>query len=223
VAEIERTGWPTAEIIVVDNASTDRTAEIARGFARVRVIEESMPGVVAARRCGYRAARGSYVANIDADTVIPSGWLSRGLAAFYADPGLVALSGPCDYPGVSPATARLIRSYYLVAWLVHLGVRAARLGSMIQGGNCLILRSALDRATDAFSDRFAFYGEDTELARCLARVGRVRFSLGFRVSSSPRRFQAEGLVRTAFTYLVNYVWTILFKRPHTRGWRNVRT
>src|SRR5215472_11682458 len=73
-AEIARTRY-AAEIIVVNNNSTDRTREIAMSIPAVRVIDEPQRGLVQARRAGCVAARGRLIANIDADTMIPEGWL----------------------------------------------------------------------------------------------------------------------------------------------------
>lgn len=63
------------EIVVVDDNSTDETAEVARGLAardpRVRLIErKSSPGVGGALRDGYAAATGRYVLSLDCDFVL---------------------------------------------------------------------------------------------------------------------------------------------------------
>jgi glycosyltransferase involved in cell wall biosynthesis len=93
VAEIRRTPCD-AEIIVVNNASTDATASVARSFASVRLVDEPLKSLARARQAGFLAASGGLIANIDADTVLPEGWLRRVLVAFDANPALVALSGP---------------------------------------------------------------------------------------------------------------------------------
>ncbi len=91
----------------------------------------------------------------------------------------------------------------------------------MQGGNFVVLKSALD-AADAFNPKFNFYGEDTELARRLSKVGSVKFSFDLPAFSSGRRLTAEGLFRVAFQYSVNYLWTVLFKRPFTLTWLDFR-
>ena len=58
------------EVIVVDNGSTDGTADLARRLG-ARVVEEHAPGVCAARQRGTLAARGEIVVSTDADTVHP--------------------------------------------------------------------------------------------------------------------------------------------------------
>jgi hypothetical protein len=92
---------------------------------------------------------------------------------------------------------------------------------MIQGGNFIVSRRALE-AAGGFNSDFCFYGEDTDLARRLSKVGPVKFSLSLPALSSGRRFVAEGLFRAGLRYAVNYLWTIFFKHPFTLTWLDVR-
>ena len=59
IAEIKRSGC-VAEVIVVNNASTDRTAEIAACFPEVIVVDEPEKGLVQARRAGSCAPPGGW-------------------------------------------------------------------------------------------------------------------------------------------------------------------
>lgn len=84
------------EIIVVDNASSDGTGDLARA-AGVRVVTEPRLGVCAARQRGVEAARGEIVVSTDTDTVHPPGWLARIDERFAEHPDVVAVAGPCVY------------------------------------------------------------------------------------------------------------------------------
>ena len=86
------------EVIVVDNASTDRTGEVAEALG-ARVVHCGRKGVAHARQAGLLAARGEWVAMTDADSLPVKGWLER-LAA--RAEGAVALYGPLRFYGVSP-------------------------------------------------------------------------------------------------------------------------
>jgi glycosyltransferase involved in cell wall biosynthesis len=85
---------PCDQLIVVDNGSTDRSAEIAAGFGfRVEVVPEPRPGIGAARNAALRAARGDYLAFLDADDVWAADKTERQLAAFEAEPALQLVFG----------------------------------------------------------------------------------------------------------------------------------
>ena len=71
------------EIIVVDDASTDATAEIA-ATAGARVISINRRQIAAARNAGARAADGQYLFFVDADTRIGQAHVVEGIAALEA-------------------------------------------------------------------------------------------------------------------------------------------
>jgi len=220
-AEIARTGCP-AEIVVVDNNSTDGTRRIALSIPGIVIVDEPQRGLVQARRAGCLAAKGELIANIDADTMLTEGWLRRALEEFSRSPDLVALSGPCIYYDLPRSAQFVARVFYRIAFATYLLVRfVLGAGSMIQGGNFIVSKSALE-AAGGFNSDFRFYGEDTDLARRLSKVGPVKFSLGLPALSSGRRFVAEGLIRAGVRYAVNYLWTIFFKHPFTLTWLDIR-
>lgn len=68
---IVRQTYPEIEVIVVDDGSPDRSAEIARGIgekdSRIKVISQENHGVSSARNRGIEAAHGDYIAFVDAD------------------------------------------------------------------------------------------------------------------------------------------------------------
>jgi glycosyltransferase involved in cell wall biosynthesis len=221
IAEISRTRCH-AEIIVVNNGSTDGTCCIASSYPHVKVVDEPARGLVRARQAGCLEANGKFIANIDADTILPQGWLSTALAEFVHRPDLVALSGPYIYYDLPKWAQLAAAGFYRGAHIAH---RLSRLlagrGSVMQGGNFIVSRSALEVA-GGFSPDFQFYGEDAELARRLSKVGIVKFTRALCALSSGRRFVGEGVFIVLLRYSANYLWTHLFKHPWSSAWLDFR-
>ncbi|MEI6223702.1 MAG: glycosyltransferase family A protein [Deltaproteobacteria bacterium] len=86
------------EVIVVDDGSTDGTSAVAEAFARAdprfQVVRlDANRGQAAALNVGLDAARGRFLALLDADDEATPGRLARQVAAFERDPGLVLVGG----------------------------------------------------------------------------------------------------------------------------------
>lgn len=219
--EIVRGGYD-AEIIVADNGSTDKTKEVAARFARVRVVEESWKGANRARQAGFKAAKGEYIASLDADVIVPPGWLGAALHQFERDPKLVAVSGPFILYDLSPFHRFLARSFYVAGYVVYVVVRFIfRTGSMIQGGNILLRRDALEKI-GGHNTAIEFYGDDTDTARRLSKVGNVKFTFKLPMYTSGRRLQHEGIVRIGMRYAINYFWVTMFGKPYTIRYKDIR-
>lgn len=91
-----RQDLPFAEVLVIDNNSTDDTAAIARRFPHVTVLQEARQGVVFARDRGFNAAHGLIIARIDADTILPIDWTAQ-LQTIFMDENVDAVSGSMHY------------------------------------------------------------------------------------------------------------------------------
>jgi glycosyltransferase involved in cell wall biosynthesis len=203
------------EVVVVNNASTDRTREVALSFAGVHIVDEPHKGLTHARQAGFRATTGALVANVDADSRLTPGWVAHVLAAFRANPGLVALSGPLYYYDLTPRERVLVRGFYAMAWATYVMNRyILRVGSMVQGGNFVVARAALERI-GGFNLDISFYGEDTDIARRMHTVGEVLFTHELKMFSSARRLKKEGLFTMAAKYSANYLWTTFLRRPYS--------
>lgn len=210
------------EIIVVNNASSDGTREVALRYPRVRLVDEPRKGLTFARQAGFLASRGSLIANVDSDSRLTAGWVNRVLHAFEANPKLAALSGPLVYYDLTASERLLVRIFYFAAWMTYAINRyILRVGSMVQGGNFVVSRPALENI-GGFNLDITFYGEDTDIARRLNEVGEVLFTLDLKMLSSGRRLRHEGILTMAARYSVNYFWTTFLKRPYTREHIDVR-
>lgn len=102
---------PRKEIIVIDDGSSDRTAEIARRFAsrEVSVVSTGREGAVAARNRAFRLSQGDYIQWLDADDLLGPCKIERQLAALRETDGKrVLLSSAWAYFNYRPERARFI-------------------------------------------------------------------------------------------------------------------
>lgn len=96
----------TYEILLVDNASTDGSAEVARSWPEVRVLHQPRIGSYAARNLGLQHASGEVIAFTDSDCAADPGWLAAFDRAF-ADPAVGVVLGHRKHPGTASALALL--------------------------------------------------------------------------------------------------------------------
>jgi glycosyltransferase involved in cell wall biosynthesis len=215
---------PPDEILVVNNASSDTTGEVAGRVPGVRVIEEPRRGLVVARETGRRAATGDILVYVDADCRAPLQWLERIERRFQRQPALIALSGPYRYYDWHAQGRALIRAYDLVlAPLTQALVKyVLRLGTIFYGGNFAVRRASLQQI-GGFDTSIEFHGEDTNLGRRLNAVGRVALVGECYLFTSARRYVAMGTWAVIRLYVRNFVSEVLHHRPKDTTHLDVRT
>lgn len=164
IESVLRQTWPEVEVIVVDDGSTDNTAEVVRKYDGVRYIHQRNTGLAAARNAGARAGGGTHFVFLDADDRLTRGAIESGMKCFERNPGagLVygqgvmfddggAFADPTELaePGPDPYE-HLLRSNYL--WMIHMS---------------LYERSAIEDAGlfDSGVDAAADYGLNLKIAR----------------------------------------------------------
>ena len=212
------------EILVIDNASSDGTGDLARGVAGVRVIHEPVQGLVVARETARLAARGDILAYVDADCRPPIGWLGSIERRFGERPAVIAVTGPYRFYDWDWLGRALIRGYdVLVAPATHRFVHhGLGIGAILYGGNFAVRREALARI-NGFDRSIEFHGEDTNLGRRLTPVGQVDVAGECWVWTSARRYRAMGKRKVFGLYVRNFWSEILRHRPADRTHLDVRT
>lgn len=160
------------EIIVVDNASTDATAAVARA-AGARVVSESERGVLAASAAGYDAARTDIVARLDADCVPGADWLEKVVSAFTADPQLAAVTGGARLVDGPLRLRRLLPALYLSAYYTVLTVTLGHVP--LFGSNMAIRRTAWLSVADSVHRHDDMVHDDLDIAFHLGASHRIRY------------------------------------------------
>jgi glycosyltransferase involved in cell wall biosynthesis len=162
------------EVIVVDDASTDATADVARQY-NATVVPVSHRQLAATRNSGGRAARGDRLFFVDADTTINPRAVAAALR--YMDKGAVGGGAAVWFDGVLPLYARVLALF--------MGVFSKIAG--FTGGAFMFCTREAFHATGGFNERL-YCAEEGSLALVLKREGWF-VVLWERVLTSGRRFR----------------------------------
>lgn len=194
---IKKQSFKDYEIIVVDNNSTDKTAEIARSFG-ARVVRETVQGLVPARERGFREAKAEIIARTDADTIVPVNWLEKIYSSFQSHPDAIALTGPIFNS----------LNIFNIFGMVY-SILAGKLFSFIIGQDSLLgpnmaLKKSVWEKIQVCSGWSGII-EDFDLSYHLSKYGKIVFIKDLKVVSSTRRVM-ENPIRGLYRYLIVYLY-----------------
>jgi len=169
---LEKLTYPDYEIVLVNDGSKDRTAEIARQYTKVRVVDTPNQGLSAARNVGLAEATGEIVAYTDADTRVDPDWLTFLVQPFlHSD--VVASGGPNVVPPDDPPIAQCIARAPGGPTHVLLDDRIAE---HVPGCNMAFRRDAL-LAIGGFNPIYLRAGDDVDVCwRLQARGWKIGFA-----------------------------------------------
>ncbi len=170
--------WPRKEIIILDDGSTDETAEIARRFASrgVTVVSTRNGGLSAALNCAYKHSQGDYLQFLDADDLLAPDKIERQLAALTAsDSKRILLSSQWAPFYYRTRHARFVRNSVWedlspVEWLLR------KLGENLHMPNATWLVSReLAEAAGPWDEDLQYDQDGDYFARVLLASERTRF------------------------------------------------
>lgn len=179
-----------SEVIVVNDASTDRTADIASAHG-VRVLHVAHRHIAATRNAGAAVARGERLLFLDADTRVDAAVLDAAMRAL--DDGAVGGGTAVRFAGPMPPHMRLME---------QASIRLFRMVGITPGCFVFCTRAAFD-ATGGFDEQL-FAAEDVAFGRALARQGRVAI-LREPVLTSARKMRTYSLAEKT-RFVLRFAW-----------------
>lgn len=203
------------EIVVVDNHCTDRTAEVALSWG-ARVVYEPNKGYIFALKRGAEEATGDILIYTDADTMVPSNWVSTLVAALEEHPDAAAVGGWVAFYDAN-WKGKIFWKFVLPIGLIY--DRLCFSYAHLWGANMAIKREAFQKV-GGWNPRFNLHA-DSELSKRLSRVGKVLMLKDFCVSTSARRWNSVCTAST-LVYALNFLSLHLFNHPAFFNFPSVR-
>jgi GT2 family glycosyltransferase len=218
------------EIIVVDNASTDGSADAAADVPGVQVIRSPVnAGFAAANNVGIRASSGANLLLLNSDTIVPPAAIDRLLARLEREPEVAAIGprlvdahgraelsfGPMISPLNEWRQRRLVRGLAsnapAVAARVEALTRQEQRPDWVTGA-CLLVRRADAESVGLLDDRFFMYTEDVDFCASLRARGRaILFTPDVEVTHLRGRSAASAPAATRAAYERSH---LAFYRKH---------
>jgi N-acetylglucosaminyl-diphospho-decaprenol L-rhamnosyltransferase len=221
------------EIIVVDNASGDGSAEAARRWADVRVIESGGNlGFARASNVGIRASHGANLLLLNSDTIVPAGAidgllheLQRLEDVAVVGPRLVDADGRAELsfgPMIGPVN-ELRQKLLVLGHENRIGVISAFVDRRTRrphfpdwvSGACLLVRRRDAEAVGLLDERYFMYAEDVDFCAAIrARGRRIRFTPD--VTVIHRRGRSAATARAATDAAYRRSQMAFYEKHHPR-------
>jgi glycosyltransferase involved in cell wall biosynthesis len=209
------------EIIVVDNNSTDKTAEIARSF-NVKVIKEAHQGVIWARQKGLTQAKGEIIAQADSDCIYPKNWLSL-IYKHFSNSKVVAVGGPATGEK-HPFWAYLV--YKLGFGFVNFIYKLTGVVIYLGGFNFAFRKKTL-QDLGGYQTFLDSGGDEWDILWRLKTKGKVIFEPKAIINLSSRRYRVGFIkfwvVHAGYYYCLNFISAKILKKQiiHSQSVRNI--
>ncbi len=209
------------EIIVVDDESTDRTVEIARLYAdQVIVRTGEIHSIPRGKNAGGRAARGEFIAFLDADCEPekPREFFEKALVIFNADPRITGLTCSLKvFPPMATWADRIV--FGGVNLTFRLINNVLRRGGA--SGEFQMVRRSTFETTGGYNEAMPV-AEDMDFFRRVAKLGRTRMEPSLIVWHTGRRGHKLGWPRLLMHWWVNYLSITFRGKSAFSEWKVIR-
>lgn len=182
------------EIIIVDDKSTDKTVETAKGYAGklpIRILQKETRGVSASRNFGAASAKGEIILFLDADVIMPPDFFSRNLRDFFDQK--LSIAG-VDLAAISENKLDFIITGFYRRWL-----KLVQYFNPRGIGFCLFVYKKLH--DQILFDERVVMSEDFDYVKRASERGKFRILCGACIQVSWRRFHRENRFLLTLKYL----------------------
>ncbi|MBI2611452.1 glycosyltransferase family 2 protein [Candidatus Gottesmanbacteria bacterium] len=213
LSSLQNQTFKNFEIIVVDNNSTDNTAQIANKFG-ARVVKETNQGMSRARDKGFEEAKCEIITRTDADSIAEAKWLETIYDTFINNHQLVGITGNLLSP------YKKIPNLIFKGWAYFLSVILGTACSghiYLIGPNMAVRKSAWKKTIPHHDD--SIIHEDIDLSCHLSEVGKLAFIPEMKVVLSGRKVDEnplKGLRDYLLKYPLRYLSTLRIHHPFLR-------
>lgn len=196
------------EVIVVDNNSKDKTAEIARRYEsklNLKIVVQKIKGRGATRQKGFHQAKGKIILSTDADTIIPPSWTEK-FSKTLQESNAVAITGTC----------RIIDCGFFINIIFNilqpLSMRIYRLifGHYWLSGFSFGIYKDVYKKSGGFNKNLNAQ-EDIDLSFRVSKVGQIKFIPNLPVIFSGRRFKNGLLIKGLLSYVTTFIGYFFYK------------
>lgn len=187
------------EIVVIDNASTDKTAQVAKQMG-ARVVREDKKGYVNALRRGFKEAYGKYVAVTDADTIVPRDWVENIYKTFTDRKNVCLVGGGVIFSPKTPLCS-------FIEPLYNIGLGIFKTAS----GQNLAIRKDVYEKIGGLDPRIN-YSVDAWLSFMAHKYGKAVYLPENKVITASRHYKGFTGVIYSLKGSINYLSLLLSKR-----------
>ena len=189
------------EVIVVDNNSSDKTAEIAGQFENklnIKILKQKIRGRGAARQKGFLQATGRILLSSDADTLVPPDWIET-LSKTLQESNAVAITGTCQINDCGFLTNLIFNFFQPIC----MGIYRLLFGHYWLSGFSFGIYKEAYQKSGGFNKNLNTQ-EDIDLSFRVSKIGHIIFISSLPVVFSGRRFR-NGLFRGVMPYIISFI------------------
>ena len=197
------------EVIVINNASTDKTKQVAQSF-NVKIIDEPKKGYVYALRTGCEKAQADIIAITDADTIVPNDWIEKIYNTYKKDPDVVAVGGGTILKPGFPF-ARLAETFLNIT---------APLFNYLLGYNFSVRKDIYEKSGGFTMD--VNLNTDTEFSMRLKKHGKIVCLQNNPVITSSRHYKGLTGLLYSIKIATNFLVLTLFNRTIFFNFKDIR-